>query len=310
MDLSIIIVSWNVRELLRRCLASVEASLQGRPDLEGEVFVVDNASADASVQMVAAEFPQVHLVANAENRGFAAANNQAMAASRGRYLLLLNPDTEVVGGALGTMVDYLETNPEVGVVGPKLLNADGSLQSSRRRFPTMATALVESTILQRYFPRAGLLRRYYCLDQDDDEVQDVDWLVGACLMVRRRAMEQVGPMDDQFFLYSEELDWCRRIRGAGWRVAYLPKARVVHHYGQSSAQDMPQRHIRFQDSKCRYFAKYHGRVAGALLRWFILGTYVFQMAEEGAKFLLRHKPQLRRQRLGLLYRVVRSGLRP
>lgn len=273
-----------------------------------EVIVVDNASTDGSAEMVQAEFPGVHLVANDENRGFPAANNQGLAVAQGRYIFLLNPDTEVLGDGLATMVAFADTHPDVGMLGPQLLNPDGSVQSSRRRFPTLATAFFESTWLQPYAPHR-VLERYYVEDRPDDIVQEVDWVYGAAMMARREAIEQVGPMDEGFFMYSEELDWCRRFRGAGWRVVYLPTAQVVHHEGKSSEQIVAARHIHFQTSKVRYFRKHHGRVAGGVLRWFLLGNYVWQLGLEGAKWLLGHKRPLRARRIAAYRQVLQSGLR-
>jgi len=306
-SLSTIIVNWNVKEHLRRCLASLHG--EGRCHAEAEVIVIDNASHDGSAEMVANDYPQVRLIVNEDNRGFAAACNQGLALSRGRYLLFLNPDTEVRPHALDSMLSYLEANPEVGIVGPQLLNSDGSVQSSRRRFPSLATAFIESTILQRYLPHSPLLRHYYCLDKPDDEEQEVDWVVGACFLVRRSVIDDIGALDERFFMYSEEMDFCYRAKQAGWRVAYLPQAQVVHHYGRSSEQDLSHRHVYFQDSKCKFFSKHHGALAGMALRGFILATYLFQLGEEGLKLLLGHKRRLRRERIGIILQVVRSGLR-
>jgi len=305
-DLSIVIVNWNVHDLLRACLASVFASQGCSPGLQVEVIVVDNASQDGSPQMVATEFPQARLIANTENQGFTKGNNQGLAISRGRHVLLLNPDAEVVGSALATMVRYLDEHPAAGVVGPQLRYPDGRLQSSRRRFPTLATAFLESTILQQWFPDNPVLRRYYMEDQPDDAIQTVDWVVGACLMARRAAIEQVGFLDEGFFMYSEELDWCRRFKAAGWEVVYLPTAVVIHHEGRSTAQVVPARHIHFHTSKVRYFRKYHGRLAAEAVRWFILGTYAYQLLEEGAKWLVGHKRPLRAERLRAYRQVIRS----
>jgi len=166
-DLSIVIVNWNVRDLLRRCLHSILADSHTCPL---EIIVVDNGSSDGSVEMVQAEFPDIHLIANAENRGFPAANNQGLAVAQGRYALLLNPDTEVVGDALATLVAFADAHPDVGMVGPQLLYPDGSIQSSRRRFPTLATGFFESTWLEKYAPRR-LLERYECLDRPAGVVQ-------------------------------------------------------------------------------------------------------------------------------------------
>ncbi len=309
-DLSIVIVNWNVRDLLRRCLLSIQST-------NTEIIIVDNASSDGSVGMVQAEFPGVHLITNTDNRGFPAANNQGLAIAQGRYVLLLNPDTEIVGDALATMVAYADAHPDVGLIGPQLLNADGSVQSSRRRFPTLLTAFFESTWLKGYAPRR-LLERYEFLDRPDDAVQDVDWVTGAAMMARREAIEQVGPMDAGFFMYSEELDWCRRFRESstgssgrcGWRVVYLPTAQIIHHVGKSSEQVVAARHIHFQTSKVRYFRKYHGPLVAETLRLFLLGNYVWQLGLEGTKWLLGHKRSLRAERVAAYRQVLCSKLRP
>jgi hypothetical protein len=322
-DLTIVIVSWNVRDLLRRCLTSVSEIGDGPADGEGlgdgsqpsiprilfELVVVDNASTDGSQEMIRAEFPQAHLIANENNRGFTAANNQGLATGQGRYLLLLNPDTEVVDGALLTMIRYMDTHPEVGALGPKLLYADGSRQPSRRRFPTFATALVESTVVQEWWTDNRILRRYFMSDTDDEAIQPVDWVVGACLLVRREAYSQAGGLDEGYFMYSEELDWCRRIKQAGWEVIYLPTATVIHHEGKSSEQVVAARHIHFQSSKVRYFYKYHGTFQAQVLRWFLLGTYVYQLIREGLKWLLGHKRPMRAERIRAYRQVLKSGLR-
>jgi hypothetical protein len=309
-DLTVVIVNWNVRDLLRCCLQSIEAEAsQAVGGFALEIVVVDNASTDGSVEMVRAEFPHVRLIANDKNRGFTVANNQGLALGQGRYLLLLNPDTEVTGGALATMVRSMDGHPEIGALGPQLRYPDGSLQSSRRRFPTFATALVESTVVQEWWGDNRVLRRYYMADTPDDAIQSVDWLVGACLLVRRQAYEQVGGLDEDFFMYSEEMDWCRRIKDAGWLVVYLPTATVVHHEGRSSEQVIPARHIHFQSSKVRYFRKHHGSFQAEVLRWFLLSTYVYQLGREGLKWLVGHKRPLRAERVRAYRQVLRSGLR-
>lgn len=316
-DLSVAIVSWNVRELLRRCLASVIRG--GAPQAEGwfalpggrslEVWVVDNGSGDGSAEMVEHEFPGVHLLRSA-NRGFAAGNNQAIARARGRYVLLLNPDTEVVGDALTALLDYADAHPDVGVLGPALRYGDGRAQSSRRRFPTPLTGFFESTILQQWLPRNRWLSHYYVLDRPDDATSEVDWVVGAAILVRRQAIEQAGPLDEGYFMYSEEMEWCRRIKGCGWRVVYLPAATVIHHEGRSSEQAVAARHIHFQTSKLRYWRQAHGPRWAAALRAFLLASYAYQWLEEGAKWLLGHRRALRAQRLRVYAQVLRTGLPP
>lgn len=305
-DLSIIIVSWNVSELLAACLGSIDGS---RGKLNIEVIVVDSASTDGTPEMIAAQFPWVRLTACPENVGFPKGNNIGLEQANGRFILLLNPDTEIVGSALETMIAYLEANSSVGLVGPQLLNNDGSVQSSRRRFPTMGTAFFESTWLQPLAPKR-LLSNYFMQDKDDGETAVVDWVTGACMLTRREVVQQVGGMDEAYFMYSEELDWCRRIKMAGRQIVYLPAAQIVHHMGKSSDQAVTHRHINFNRAKLRYFRKYHGRMAAFVLRLFLLLNYGTQIIIEGLKGIVGHKRPLRWQRIQSYWQVIRSGLRP
>jgi N-acetylglucosaminyl-diphospho-decaprenol L-rhamnosyltransferase len=302
-ELSIVIVSWNVRELLRACLRSLPLH-----DPAVEVIVVDSASADGTPDMVRAEFPAVQLIVSPENLGYTRGNNTGLRAARGRLLFILNPDTVVQPGALAQMQAYLAAHPRVGVVGPRLVGPDGAPQSTRRRFPTLGLAFFESTWARGLTPRAWR-RRYYAEDLPEGEPAAVDWLVGAALMVRREAWEQAGGMDEGFFMYSEELDWQRRIRAAGWEVVHLPSAVVVHHEAQSAAQAPAATHIRFNTSKVRYFRKYHGAAASEALRWYLLGQFAVQWLLETAKGLAGHKRELRRARAAAYGQVLRSGLR-
>jgi len=309
MDVSVVIVNWNVRELLRRCLLSLRADgTHVSSKLSGEVIVVDCASADGSVEMVRREFPWARLIASQENLGYAWGNNKGMAAANGRFRLILNPDTELVDQALPAMVQYLEQHPRVGALGPGLLNPDGTPQSSRRQFPTLATAFCESTLLHQWFPENRVAQRYYLAEQPADVPQPVDWVVGAALMIRDKAWQQVGPLDEGFFLYFEELDWCRRCRAAGWEIHYLPGAQVIHHEGKSSEQVATARTISFQRSKIRYFRKYYGAGWALVIRLFLLATFTFQLCEEALKWLLGHKRKLRQERLASYWHVLVSGL--
>ncbi|MBL8161660.1 MAG: glycosyltransferase family 2 protein [Anaerolineae bacterium] len=301
-DLSIIIVSWNVSALLKACLHSI-----GVHD-SIEIIVVDSGSSDDTVEMMRSTFPNVKLLAQGDNLGFTRCNNIGLAASSGRYVLLLNPDTEVIGDALEQMIAYLDAHPEVGIVGPHTLNSDGSHQSTRRRFPTLAVGLFESTWLQAFAPTA-LLDRYYVREQADDATCEVDWVQGSALMARREVYEQIGGLDEGYVMYSEEMDWCKRAKLAGWRVAYLGSARIIHHGGKSSEQANARKHIWFQESKLRYFRKYHGSQAAQSLRLCLLLQYVWQLGIEGAKGLVGHKRELRRERVQMYWQVVRSGLK-
>jgi N-acetylglucosaminyl-diphospho-decaprenol L-rhamnosyltransferase len=273
--------------------------------MDMDVTVVDNASGDGSAEMVAEDFPWVRLIRNDRNVGFGAAHNQALRAASRRYLLILNSDATPGIGALHALVDFLEAHPRVAVAGPRLRYPDGRVQPSRRRFPTLATLLLESTQLQRFSPDNAVLRRYYVADRSDDEPQDVDWLVGACLCVRASAAAEVGLFDERFFMYSEELDWSRRFHAAGWRIAYVPQSEVMHMEGASARQDLAQRDRLFQTSKLQYAAKWHGPAVARILRTYLVLEYVARGVEESVKLALGSRVGERRARL----RVIGSGLR-
>lgn len=324
-DLAVVIVNWNTRDLLRRCLSSVQASLAGAP-FSWRLVVVDSASSDDSAAMVRAEFPDVTLLELPENRGFGAAANHGLQALslRGaggqeagehaeqtspRYLLLLNADTEVVDGAIRVLVDYMADHPDVGVVGPQLRYPDGTVQSSRRRFPTPGTLFWESTVLEQCWPGNPWARRYHLADRTDDVEQEVDWLVGAGLLLRAEAIAQAGPLDEGYFLYFEELDWCRRIRQAGWRVVYQPAAQIVHHEGRSTEQVPLQRHLHFGRSKVRYAQRSFGRGWARAVRCFLLTMYAWQWLIEAGKWLLGHRRALRQERMRVYAALLRSGFR-
>ncbi len=318
-DLSIVIVSWNVADLLGRCLESILAGpiqivtpgarpAAGDDRLAVEILVVENASSDHSREMLEG-YPDVQVLALAENAGFSRGNNIGLRQARGRHLMLLNPDTEVLDDALPILVSYLDAHPDVGLVGPHTLNADGSTQSTRRQFPTLMTAFFESTWLQRFAP-PGLLRRYYMSDYPDDGTFDAGWLQGSALMARREVYDQIGGLDERFVMFSEEMDWCRRAHDAGWRVVYVGSARITHYGGKSTDQVVARRHIYFQQSKIRYFRKHHGSAAAETLRLYLLAQYGIQLALEWLKGVVRHKPQLRRERVAAYREVLRSGLKP
>lgn len=309
MDLSIIIVSWNVRDLLAGCLDSIAGSMaaaQADPRaLNVEVIVVDSGSSDGSAALVREQYAWVRLIAETDNIGFTRGNNKALEMAQGRCLFLLNPDTVVHGDALRVMVEYLDAHPEAGIVGPRVLNADGSTQSTRRRFPTLLTAIFESTWLQGYAPRR-VLDRFYVTDQPDDGTFEVDWVQGCALMARREVYDQIGGLDTGYVMFSEELDWCRRAKAAGWRVVYLGQANITHYGGKSTEQVQANKHIYFQQSKIRYFRKFHGRGFALALRVFLLLSYIIQVITEGAKALLGSKRGLRRARMRTYLQVIRA----
>lgn len=312
-DLSIIIVSYNVETLLAACLDSILASPVAINEPDGdklviEIIVVDSASHDNTVAMVREHYSQVKLFAYDENIGFVQGNNIGFEAAQGRYLFMLNPDTELIDDAIPQMIAYLDTNPDVGIVGSHTLNTDGTHQSTRRRFPTKALAFFESTWLQPLAPKS-MLDKFTVADKPDDGTYEVDWVQGSALMARRELYEQIGGLDTGFVMYSEELDWCKRAHDAGWETVYLGTAYIKHHLGQSSEQVGAHKHIWFQQSKIRYFRKHHGAAFAAILRLFLMLNYAFQLILEGAKGLMGHKRAMRRERVRTYWQVLRSGLK-
>ena len=231
MRLSVVFLSYNTRDLTRQALNSVLAAAEG---LEAEIFVVDNASADGSADMVAAEFPQVKLVCNEANVGFSAGNNVALRQVTGEYALLINTDTIVRRDALHAMVEFLDAHPEAGACGCKILDPDGTLQlDSRRGFPTPLAAFCKMSGLSRLFPKHPLMARYHLTHLDPEQTAEIEVLSGSCMMVRKAAMDQVGLLDEDYFMYGEDIDWCYRFHQAGWKIYYLPTTAIIHFRGES-----------------------------------------------------------------------------
>lgn len=231
-DLSISIVNYNNRECLAACLESIYSHT---PDVRFEVIVVDNGSCDGSAEFVKQAFPSARIIENLENRGFAKANNQGIRASQGPYLLSLNNDTVIKNGTLSGLVRFMQEHPDVGVCGPKVLNQDGTFQRQcRRSFPTISSSLFYFLKLHRLFPANELFGRYLMTHWDCDKAGEVDSVSGCCLMVRREVIEKVGILDETFIMYGDDLDWCYRIKQAGWKVCYVPHVEIVHLGGQSS----------------------------------------------------------------------------
>lgn len=232
MDLSVIIVNYNVRQFLENALSSIFRALEG---LHGEVFVVDNASDDGSVEMVKAKFPAVRLIENPTNVGFARANNAALKLAQGRYLLLINPDTIVQEDTLKEMLRFLDEHPDVGLAGCKILNPDGTFQlACRRSFPTPWVAFTKIFGLSALFPRARVFGKYNLTYLSPDETYPVDAVSGSFMMVRREVYDKVGGLDEAFFMYGEDLDWCYRIRQAGYAVYYVHSTQIIHFKGEST----------------------------------------------------------------------------
>jgi len=253
-DISIVIVSYNGRDHLRRCLQSLAAH---PPAAEREVIVVDNDSRDGSAPMVASEYPDVRLLRMPRNLGFAAGANRGAREASGEAIVLLNPDSEIEADPFAPMLAYLREHDDAGIMAPRLLNPDGSLQLSCRSFPTFSVALFNRySLLTRLFPRNRYSRQYLLSDWHHDSISDVDWVSGACLMVRRSLFEQIGLLDEGYFMYIEDVDLCQRVHRAGYTVVYLPQTSVVHHIGRSS-RTLPSRSIVARHrSMWHYYKKY------------------------------------------------------
>jgi N-acetylglucosaminyl-diphospho-decaprenol L-rhamnosyltransferase len=255
LDVSVVIVNYKVRDLLRDCLRSLVPNLER---LRGEVWVVDNASGDGSAEMVAGEFPWVRLIANEQNRWYGAANNQAIRQARGRYILVLNPDTVLPPRAIADTIAEMEAHPDIGALGPKLVLADGTLdRACRRSFPSPEVAFYRLFGLAKLFPNHPRFAQYNLLNVDENTPLDVDSVVGAFMLVRREVVERVGMFDEAFQMYGEDLDWAYRIKQAGWRVRYHPSVVVLHYKGQSSRQ-RPTSSIRmFYDAMHIFYEKHY-----------------------------------------------------
>jgi N-acetylglucosaminyl-diphospho-decaprenol L-rhamnosyltransferase len=285
MDLSIVILNYNTREHLRTCLESLWAegstSVSGGA-IEAEVFVVDNASVDGSAEMVTADFPWVTLVRSPRNGGFAYGNNQALQRAVGDAILVLNPDTLVPRGGIAQLMAKLAQHPEAGVIGPKLLKPDGSIHlACRRSFPTPSVAFYRLSGLSRLFPRSPRFGRYNLTFVNPDRPIEVDSVCGACLLVRRTVVERVGLLDERFFMYGEDLDWCLRTRQAGWTVRYEPSIVVQHQHGAASRKRAVRTTYHFFRAmdlfyRKHYVDRYHPLVTG-MVRTAIYGALAVAM---------------------------------
>ncbi|MCX6360368.1 MAG: glycosyltransferase family 2 protein [Armatimonadetes bacterium] len=293
-DLCIVIVSYNTRDMLRDCLRALPAAAEG---LRTSVRLIDNASADGSPEMAAREFPETRIVANDRNVGFARANNQALEQAGARYLLLLNPDTEARPGSLALAVAHMDADPRMGACGPMLLNTDGSLQRNGGCFPTPLREFLHVTGLRRLAPRRYATALEH--GREDFGVEtEVDQVSGACLFVRAEAAQQVGLLDERFFMFYEDVEWCWRLRRAGWSVRYLPDVQVVHHWMGSVRQSSRRMTEQLLKSQLLYYRKTGGPAAAAA----VLGVIALGLC----KNVMLHAGSAVKRRL----RSVGRGSRP
>ncbi len=276
MELSVVIPSWNTSGLLRACLRELYA---GDLPPDTEVIIVDNGSEDDSVAMVRAEFPQAQLLLNEKNEGFAAGSNRGMRAAQGRFVLLLNTDTEVAPDAVRRMLDHLEQHPDYGAVAPRLIYPDGRVQKSCHRFPRLATCLFFSTPLERWWPKSPEMRRYFMQDWDHRGDRDIDQPPAAVLLLRREVLERVGVFDEQLWLFYNDVDLSLRMHADGWKTRYLDEAVVVHHEGASTkkfADFVPM----WLADRLRYYRKHHGWFGALWLKLCVTFTFIDHAFQE------------------------------
>ena len=291
-DLSIIILTHNTRDLLHACLKSIKENTK---EIRFEIIVVDNASSDGTMEMMKSEFPEVMYIYNNRNIGFTKGNNQGIRKSTGRYILLLNSDTEIIDSALEKMVQFMDRTPDCGIMGCKLLNPDGSVQYSCRRFPSYQTAFFNRySLLTRLFPRNRFSQSYLMSSIDHSNTREVDWVSGAALLARRKAFEEIGILDERFIIYSEDVDWCYRMHEAGWKVYFFPEARIYHYIGKGTSQHLFRfiliRHI----SMYRFYRKHYSRSIKSIDYFILLSICMrgfWTMAGAGFRLCLKRNPK-------------------
>jgi len=297
-DVSIVIVNYNTREHIIDCLRSIFDIASG---CSCEVFVVDNASSDGSADAVRTEFPQVTLIENSENVGFVRASNAALKRASGRYFLLLNPDARLLPGALDAMVEFMDSHPDAGACGCKQIDSRGQIQLTWGYFPTLAREVVRKALHSRLSIDGTIVRAYLCRKFNGQTV--VDWVAGSCLMVRSEIREQVGLMDENYFMYFEDIDWCHRIQQAGWKIYYLPNIQVVHEGGASANKHKIDAILAYRRSQFYFTRKHYGPAVEKILRLMIGGKSLFNLARWGLKYAFSNGDRAARE-LALCYAIA------
>lgn len=299
-ELSVVIPSWNTRDYLAACLRTLAAA--EKPTTE--VIVVENGSVDGSWELLRDEHPEVRVIRNETNEGFARGSNQGMRVARGRYVLLLNTDTEVAPDAIARLLAFLESHPEHGAVAPRLVHRDGRTQRTVQEFPTLATALFFSTPLERWFPNSPELRRYFLRDWDQESSREVDQPPAAVLLLRKSVLDQVGLFDEELWLFYNDVDLAKRIHAAGWKTYYLAEAKVLHHVGGSTSK-FADFVATWQRDRLRYYRKHHGRLGALWLKACVSLTF----GDWALTQLLRRLRRKPAEPLGPMWQGYRAFLR-
>jgi GT2 family glycosyltransferase len=308
LDISVVIVGWNASHYLKLCLESLEAA---PPRRSMEVFVVDNASTDDTVEMIESKFPWVKLIKSAENLGFSRGNNVAIRQCRGRYVALVNPDAIVLPGCLDALADYLDEHTTVGNVGPRVLNPDMSLQVTCRKFPTPWNNFCSATGLSSVFKRSRFFTGELMFYFPHDRTTPVDVLVGCFSMIRREALDAVGLLDESLFMYGDDVDWCRRCWDAGWEVVYYPGAQAIHYRGKTTASYPVRFAVAQQRAVLYYWSKHHSFWGVLGIRTIMLFHHLFRYGFAVVSRLVHFKSgtddDIRRQVSSACLRELLSG---
>ena len=272
-DISVIIINWNTRELLRSCLNSVQTDSQ----MMAEIIVVDNGSADGSQEMIREEYPEVVLIENKKNLGFARANNVGIKRMSRKYACLVNSDVVILQGCMAALVHYMNENKEVGVVGPKVLWPNMTVQDSCRKYPTLWNNLCESMRLNMLFPKSDIFSSEHMMYFEHDRLMEVDGIVGCFMMIRKDVLDRVGLFDEQYFIYSEEIDLCKRIKEHGWRIIFNPEGEIIH-YGRGSSSKEPLAFaLEQQKSKIQYWKKHYSKLSVCVYKTLLISRHMFRL---------------------------------
>lgn len=311
LKVSVVIVSWNARDFLLECLDSLFAQTGG---FALEVIVVDNSSTDGSPEAVASRFPRVRLIRNSNNLGFAKANNLGISASSGRYVCLINSDVKLQPDCIRHLLEYCEAHPEAGIVGPRVIGGDGQLQRSCRGFPSVWNMFCRALALDVLFPQSKLFAGYSLYYWPQDSLRPVDILSGCFWLVRRQALARVGLLDESFFMYGEDMDWCKRFWSQGWQAVFVPSAEAIHYGGASSANAPVRFYIERHRADLQYWQKHHSRLAVASYFVATLLHLVLRAAGHSLVYLLNRAKQAEsrskvRRSLAALGWMLSVGLR-
>ena len=305
MDLSISIVNFNTKEPLKKCLESIKNNIQG---ISYEVIVVDNASSDGSAEMVKQGFPHIKLIANSQNRGATVAKNQSFKIAQGRFILIADSDIEILPGAVSSMVDFMDKTPQAGIVGPRVLFADLSPQHScNKGFPNLFNAFINNIFflahLRYRFYRTTIGKRY--VKSRYNRVEEFAWLGGMCLLVRNTIVQQLGGMDENFFIYYDDTEFCLRVKKAGYKIYYLPQAAVIHYWGAGVGKFSAFLFPKIFESELYFFRKHHGRFQKKVCAFFIQLSMLLRFVIAVPLFFLRIKRDYFKQRFSAYGEVLR-----